>query len=138
MDRDLARLLGIHSLYHLCQISLLCPLVSLFSGRRDYPEDGTRGRAETITKHVVRHGQLIRDYIFRKQDISRLNCHVGFAIYVSTSIILTLLRSRARRHQHDEQARPHVSHELSKLVQDSIDTLCILQCFWKPLQPMVR
>ncbi|KAF4335471.1 fungal transcriptional regulatory [Fusarium beomiforme] len=60
--QDLARLLGLHSLYHLCQIVVLCPLVSLFSCRRGNQGD-SRGHAEDITKHAIRHGQLIRDYI---------------------------------------------------------------------------
>jgi hypothetical protein len=134
--RDMARLLGLHSLYHLCQIVLLCPLVSLFSGRRGIAGDSTQGYAQTITKHAIYHGQLIRDYIARKQDISKLSSHVGFASFVSTSIILTLLRSRARRHQH-EHTRDHVSHAIVTLIQDSIDILSILQTFWEPLQPMV-
>ncbi|EXA36739.1 hypothetical protein FOVG_12625 [Fusarium oxysporum f. sp. pisi HDV247] len=136
--RDIARLLGLHSLYHLCQIVLLCPLVSLFSGRRGITGEGTQNHAQTITKHAIHHGHLIRDYIARKQDISKLSSHVGFASFVSTSIILTLLRSRARRHRDDENTRDHVSHTLVTLIQDSIDILSILQTFWEHLEPMTR
>ncbi|EGU79870.1 hypothetical protein FOXB_09632 [Fusarium oxysporum f. sp. conglutinans Fo5176] len=136
--RDIARLLGLHSLYHLCQIVLLCPLVSLFSGRRGITGEGTQNHAQTITKHAIHQGHLIRDYIAKKQDISKLSSHVGFASFVSTSIILTLLRSRARRHRDDENTRDHVSHTLVTLIQDSIDILSILQTFWEHLEPMTR
>ncbi|KAG7409319.1 hypothetical protein Forpe1208_v011525 [Fusarium oxysporum f. sp. rapae] len=136
--RDVARLLGLHSLYHLCQLVLLCPLVSLFSGRRGITGEGTQNHAQTITKHAIHHGQLVRDYISRREDISKLSSHVGFASFVSTSIILTLLRSRARRHHDDGYARDHVSHALVTLIQDSIDILSILQTFWEHLEPMTR
>lgn len=134
---NIARLLGLHSLYHLCQIVLLCPLVSLFSGRRGIAGETTQNHAETIIKHAIHHGHLIRDYIVRRQDISKLSSHVGFASFVSTSIILTLLRSRARRHRGDGNTRNHVSHALMTVIQDSIDILSILQTFWEHLEPMV-
>ncbi|KAF5683512.1 fungal transcriptional regulatory [Fusarium denticulatum] len=133
---NIARLLGLHSLYHLCQIVLLCPLVSLFSGRRGIAGETTQNHAETIIKHAIHHGHLIRDYITRRQDVSKLNSHVGFASFVSTSIILTLLKSRARRHHDDGNTRDHVSHALVTLIQDSIDILSILQTFWEHLEPM--
>ncbi|KAF5594951.1 fungal transcriptional regulatory [Fusarium pseudocircinatum] len=133
---NIARLLGLHSLYHLCQIVLLCPLVSLFSGRRYIAGEATQNHAETIIKHAIHHGHLIRDYITRRQDVSKLSSHVGFASFVSTSIILTLLRSRARRYHDDGNTRDHVSHALVTLIQDSIDILSILQTFWEHLEPM--
>ncbi|KAF5629787.1 fungal transcriptional regulatory [Fusarium tjaetaba] len=133
---NIARLLGLHSLYHLCQIVLLCPLVSLFSGRRGIAGATTQTHAETIIKHAIHHGHLIRDYLTRRQDVSKLSSHVGFASFVSTSIILTLLRSRARRHHADGNTRDHVSHALVTLIQDSIDILSILQTFWEHLEPM--
>ncbi|SCV52023.1 uncharacterized protein FFB14_12369 [Fusarium fujikuroi] len=138
VGRDIARLLGLHSLYHLCQIVLLCPLVSLFSGQRGIAGEKTQSHAQTIAKHAIHHGHLIRDYIAKRQDISKLSSHVGFASFVSTSIILTLLRSRARRHHDDGHTRDHVSQALVTLIQDSIDILSILETFWEHLEPMTR
>ncbi|KAF5640183.1 Zn(2)-Cys(6) zinc finger domain protein [Fusarium sp. NRRL 25303] len=138
VGRDIARLLGLHSLYHLCQIVLLCPLVSLFSGQRGIAGERTQSHAQTIAKHAIHHGHLIRDYIAKQQDVSKLSSHVGFASFVSTSIILTLLRSRARRHHEDGHTRDHVSQALVTLIQDSIDILSILETFWEHLEPMTR
>ncbi|VTT58041.1 unnamed protein product [Fusarium fujikuroi] len=138
VGRDIARLLGLHSLYHLCQIVLLCPLVSLFSGQRGIAREKTQSHAQTIAKHAIHHGHLIRDYIAKRQDISKLSSHIGFASFVSTSIILTLLRSRARRHHDDGHTRDHVSQALVTLIQDSIDILSILETFWEHLEPMTR
>lgn len=140
ISKDHARILGLHSLYHLCQMVVLCPLVSLFSGRQAKPGDSreqTRANAEIMTKHAIMHGQLIRDYIVGRGDISKLSPLVGFAGFVATSIFLTLLRSGARRHQDRQEGLVQTSHQLLVMIQDTIDILSILQTFWEPLRPMV-
>ena len=124
MVKDHARLLGLHSLYHLCQIVVLCPLVSLFSGRQVIPgdsEDQTRANAETVTQHAIRPGQLIRDYISRSKDISKLSPLVGFASFVATSIFLALLRVQARLHRDNQEEPAPVSHLWLVLIHDTID-----------------
>ncbi|RGP81424.1 fungal transcriptional regulatory [Fusarium longipes] len=129
--------LGLHSLYHMCQIIVLCPLVSLFSGRNvnnGHPSDNTRIHAESVTKHALSHCKLIHDYVAAKSDISKLSPLVGFGSFVATSILLTLLKSRARRHQ--DKAK--VSQSLLRMIQDTVDILNILQTYWEPLEQMAK
>ncbi|KAI0010975.1 hypothetical protein F4779DRAFT_616042 [Xylariaceae sp. FL0662B] len=141
VPKDYARLVGLNSLYHLCQMVVLCPLVSLFSGRQVNPGDSehtSRAHAEIVTKHALQHGQLIRDYVAGRHDISKLSPLVGFASFVATSIFLTLLRSRARRHRDEQEGPAQIYRRLLRLIQDTIDVLTILKVFWEPLEPMVK
>lgn len=139
-DSDHARLLGLHSLYYLCQMVSRCPVVSLFSGRPLDPEHSReKGRvhAEIASKHAISHSQLIRDYLSRGRDISKLSPLIGFASFVAASIFITLLRSAARRRQIRDQGPMQISKQLLGFIQDTLDILSSLQEFWEPLKPMV-
>jgi hypothetical protein len=139
-DTDHARLLGLHSLYYLCQMVSRCPLVSLFSGRPLDPEhsrEKSRVHAEIARNQAISHSQLIRDYLSRGRDISKLSPLVGFASFVAASIFTTLLRSAARRRQITEQRPMQISKQLLGPIHDVLDILSSLQAFWEPLKPMV-
>ena len=139
-SEDNARLLGLHSIYHLCQMVLLCPLISLFSGRQLSPapsRESTRSYAETITRHAINHGQLIRQYINRACDVTKLSPLVGFSSFVATSILVSLVKSETRRHRNRQSGRMQISSRMLDLVKGSLDVLDVLEVFWVPLRPMV-
>lgn len=144
LSADDAKLLGLHSIYHLCQMVLLCPLISLFSGRRLDPEfdsgtsnESVRTHAEIVTKHAVLHGQLIRHYIYRGCDVTKLTPLVGYASFVAASILVALVKSETRRHRDRCDGIMQASDQLLDLIKDTLDLLSVLQVFWEPLESMV-
>ncbi|KAH7006775.1 hypothetical protein EDB80DRAFT_777500 [Ilyonectria destructans] len=139
--KDSARLLGLHSLYHLCRMVLLCPLVSLFSGRRQEAATVTnnaRADAEIVAQHALVHCRLIREYILTPCDMSKISPLTAFASFVAASILLMLAKSSIRRSQDAQEELTQTLLQLSVFVQDTFSVLDTLQTYWKPLGPMAR
>lgn len=137
---DDAKLLGLHSLYHLCRIVLLCPLVSLFSGHRQQAPtvaDNGPANAAIVAEHALLHCRLIREYILASCDIRKISPLTAFASFVASSVLLTLVKSSRRRcpGAHGESRRTLL--QLSRYVRDTSNVLTILQMYWLPLRPMV-
>ncbi|KAJ4188859.1 hypothetical protein NW755_006355 [Fusarium falciforme] len=116
-------------------MAVRCPLVSLFSGQPQDPgvsRDRTRVNAEVVCKHALMHCMLIRDYVSREGDITRLSSLVGFASFVATSILLALARSEARR-RGNEDGLIQASNQFLQLMQDTMNLLDVLKIYWQPL-----
>ncbi|KAF5009693.1 hypothetical protein FDECE_4102 [Fusarium decemcellulare] len=136
-SKDDIKRLGLHSLYHLCQMVLLCPLVSLFSGHRQHEtriENNARVNAKVVAQHALQHCQLIRKYIAASSDLSKITPLTAFGSFVAASLLITLLKSSKRP---QEESRRTFLH-LARFVQDTSGVLDILQIYWKPLGPMAQ
>lgn len=143
---DHARLAGLHSLYHLVQMVLLCPLVSVFSGRQQQSgdmsdADAGRHKAGTVIEHAGAHRRLIQDFLRESRDVTRITPLMGFACFVAASILLTAVKSKLRRGE--SVGRRHSDLDASILqvsivLRDTLDILETLQTFWEPLKAMVR
>jgi hypothetical protein len=143
---DHARLVGLHSLYHLVQMVLLCPLVSVFSGWQrqsgDMSDaDAGRHKAGTVIEHAGAHRRLIQDFLRESRDVTRITPLMGFACFVAASILLTAVKSKLRRGE--PVGRRHSDLDASILqvsivLRDTLDILETLQTFWEPLKAMVR
>ncbi|KAF2010174.1 hypothetical protein BU24DRAFT_467649 [Aaosphaeria arxii CBS 175.79] len=139
--QDHARLLGMHSLYHLCRMVALSPLVTIFSGRRlptERVESTTRAYAEAVADHALQHCQLVHAYVLKSHDITKISSLTAFASFVATSILATLVKSRIRRHHDMPNDFNQMLRQVLIFLRDSVDILDILQLTWEPLRPMAE
>ncbi|KXJ85491.1 hypothetical protein Micbo1qcDRAFT_180795, partial [Microdochium bolleyi] len=112
---DHARLVGLHSLYHLCRMVLLCPLVALFSGHQHQHQQqeqeqqpsaaaaaahAVRSKAETAVEHALAQHRLVREYTAAAAggDATRISPLTAFASFVSASILLTAVKPELSSH----------------------------------------
>ena len=136
-----SRLLGLHSLYHLCRMTLLCPQVSIFSGRpqpESSPKDDAPARAQVIITHAVAQSQLVRDYLSKSGDISTISPLTGFSSFVSASTLLNAAKSWVSRTQPADDASRNGLFEVLTIISETLSLLEVLQTYWATLRPMVR
>lgn len=135
-------LLGLHSLYHLCRMVSLCPLVAVFSGRHRVADTASSARANAavVAEHALLHCRLMHDYVLpsKSRDITKISSLTAFACFVATSILLTLITARARRARTARDDLGQTYHQVLMFVRDTLGILDSLQTFWEPLRPMVH
>ncbi|KAH7027169.1 uncharacterized protein B0I36DRAFT_432508 [Microdochium trichocladiopsis] len=163
---DHARLVGLHSLYHLCRMVLLCPLVAMFSGHQHQQQHQqpsaaaaahtVRSKAETAVEHALAQHRLVREYAAAAAggDATRISPLTLFASFVSTSILPTAAKPEVSSHPQPPPppssssspcAAPAagdggvISNSLAQVLLIAEGTLYLLetlQTFWKPLEPL--
>ncbi|KAJ0126544.1 Uncharacterized protein HZ326_30356 [Fusarium oxysporum f. sp. albedinis] len=135
-----SQLLGLHSLYHLCRMVVISPLVSLFSGRRQsIPTivDNGPANAAIVAQHALQHCRMIREYMSSSYDLTKVTPLIAFASFVATSLILTLIQSSKHRCHAEEAESRRTLAQISLYAQDTCHLLTTLQTYWYPLRSMV-
>ena len=134
------RLLGLHSLYHLCQMILLCPLVSIFSGQPQSdgsPQEDAPAKARVILSHAIEQARLVRGFLARSGDISTISPLTGFSSFVSASTLLNAAKSWMSRIQPEDVSAGNGLYEISNILSETLDLLDTLQIYWTSLRPTV-
>lgn len=139
--RDNARLLDLHSLYHLCQMVLHCRTVPLFSGRLGKPTfspESIQKTAATVVWHATMQSRLVDDYLSKGCDVTKISPMVAFASFIAASVLAIIIKSQrlAGKERSDEQAERYSNTALG-WIQDAVDLLNVLQEFWQALRPTV-
>ncbi|KAI3571528.1 hypothetical protein IWW34DRAFT_898113 [Fusarium oxysporum f. sp. albedinis] len=136
-----SQLLGLHSLYHLCRMVVISPLVSLFSGRRQsIPTivDNGPANAAIVAQHALQHCRMIREYMSSSYDLTKVTPLIAFASFVATSLILTLIQSSKHRCHAEEAESRRTLAQISLYAQDTCHLLTTLQTYWYPLRSMAQ
>ncbi|KAF9785576.1 hypothetical protein IL306_005743 [Fusarium sp. DS 682] len=122
-------------------MTLLCPLVSIFSGRpqpENSPKDDAPAKAQVIITHAVAQAQLVRDYLSKSGDISTVSPLTGFSSFVSASTLLNAAKSWVSRTQPSDDASRNVLYKVSTIISETLNLLEVLQTYWVALRPMTQ
>ncbi|KAF5266282.1 hypothetical protein FOXYS1_2879, partial [Fusarium oxysporum] len=136
-----SQLLGLHSLYHLCRMVVISPLVSLFSGsRQGIPTivDNGPANAAIVAQHALQHCRMIREYMSSSYDLTKVTPLIAFASFVATSLILTLIQSSKHRCHDEETESRRTLAQISLYARDTCHLLTTLQTYWYPLRSMLE
>ena len=120
----------VHSLYHQCRLVLHAALVPQFSGlclNERLPAEVTRLSARIALTSALRVSEIAADLLALDWDPAQIPSFVGYCLYVSGSILITLLQSK--------------DAALATLARESfvhnLKLLKIMQVYWTNLERLV-
>ncbi|KAI9038643.1 uncharacterized protein KD926_010587 [Aspergillus affinis] len=125
----------VHSLYHLCQMTLNRAIVPPLCGRRQsqvVPAHIERQCAHAVLDHARLQGRLVLDHLAQSSDVTRISPIVGFTAFSAAVIIALAVRSQDLREVLETPS--NMSNDDVTLIQSLTGLVNGLSRYWKTLQ----